>query len=122
MKLVDKIKEQLLKRVKSFKVKGEIDRSLWAEVSITDNTGSPIWLGTQLDNTKFRAQSLTSEAIITEGTYRIDNNSHNPNLHQHVLGKVSPMPYEAKTISSALLMLLGSDYWKLEENLNRKEF
>lgn len=114
MKIVDELKRELERGVSYFKVRGEISGALWGEISVTENTGSPIWLGTTLQNTKFRAQSLISGAIFEEGTYRIDNNSHNPILHQHVLGSVSPISEEVITLSGALLKLLGSEYWKLE--------
>src|SRR3990167_2545349 len=99
MMIIDEIKKELDNSVSSFKVRGEISGALWAEVSITDNTGNPIWIGTPLDNAKFRAQSLSSGAIITEGTYRIDN-SHMGELHQHINNKICPVSSEVKTLSS----------------------
>lgn len=116
MKIVDEIKKQLENKVTSFKVKGEISGALWAEINVTDLTGSHICLATQLENTKFRAQSLASGAIIVQGTYRIDN-SHSLPLHQHTLWGTQIIT-ENLTFKDALLRILGSEYWRLE---NEKE-
>lgn len=116
MRLIHEIKRKLEEGVSSFEVRGEISDPTWAEISVTNNTGSPVLLGTPLDNVKFRAQILISGAPgFSQGNYRLDN-SHNLPIHQHFGEQISSA--NVQTISSALLMILGSDYQELERTLN----
>ncbi len=113
MKLIDRIREKLGKKESKIKVRGEISGATWAEVNITNIKGEPVTLGTIPSDLKIRIQTLASGAItFSPQDYRIDN-SHGF-LHQHSGAEIFPI--ESKTVSGALLMLLGSDYWELERN------
>lgn len=113
MKLIDMFKEKLKEGVTSIKnLRGEISDPNWAEISVTENTGSPLTLGTPIENLKFRAQIIISGANgFTNGYYRLDNHN-NKYLHQHFIE--SEYPVEASSLREALLMIFGSDCWKLE--------
>ena len=112
MKLIDNLKEKFEEGVSSFKVRGEIAEPTWAEISVTNTTGNPVALGTPPADLKIRIQTLASGAEgFSAKDYRIDN-SHNSDLHQHFLGSTSPV--NVPSLSGALLMILGSDYWALE--------
>jgi len=113
MKLVDKIKNKIQEKVSSFKLRGEVSDTAWAEVSVTNITGSPLTLGTPFDDLKFRAQPLISGASFSQGECRLDN-SHGMPLHQH--SGAETYLVDAKTLSGALLAILGNGYYVLEEN------
>ena len=111
--LKDDLREELERGRQEIKIRGEVSGTNWAELNIIETTGNPITLGTPFDNLKFRAQILTSgSASFSQGNYRIDN-SHGV-LHQHWFDLKSPV--NVPTLSGALLMILGSDYWELEKN------
>lgn len=112
--LKDVLKEKFGMEIREIKVRGEISGTNWAEVSITSLNNEPITLGTPFNTIKFRAQILTSgSATFSQGNYRIDN-SHGP-LHQHWFDSKSSV--NVPTLSGALLMILGSDYWELEKKV-----
>jgi len=110
---IDILKRQLEEKRSVIQVKDQISGALYADMNITSLDGSPITLGTPLDNLKIRFQTLCSGAEgFTPYPYRLDNHS-NKSLHQHYEGFENPLTFP--TISGALLHILGMNYYKLEE-------
>ena len=111
MRLVDKIKEALERKESKMKVRGEISGTNWAEVRMTNIREKPITLGTPVRDLDIGIQYLTSGAkTFSQQGQRIDN-SHG-SLHWH--SGSSLIPIEDKTMSGALLILLGDSYKRLE--------
>jgi len=108
----ENFKRELDKNPTFIKIRGELSGANWLEANITNLSGSSITLGTPVNQLDIRLQVLNSGAVtFSEGNFRIDN-GHNSPLHLHCSGAINPV--EVLTLSGALLMVLGSDYWGLE--------
>lgn len=110
MKLIDKLKEVLLKKKSKFRIRGEISENKSAEIRMTNIVGQPITLGDSPSEVKMSIQPLCG---FPSEFGRIDN-SHGY-THHHSGAVQLPYPLQMNTISGSLLILFGQEYWSLEK-------
>ena len=115
MKIIDMLREAFQKKGSKIKIRGEISGVNWLEIRMTNTIGQPITLGTSPNEVKMSIQPLYSGAeSFSIQSNRIDN-SHGF-VHQHSGAFQLPYPLVMNTISGALSIALGSEYWTLERN------
>jgi len=110
MVFIDNLKRELEENKRKIRVKAPLSLTSgtnWAELNVTSLNGSPVMLSASMDNLKFRFQPLASGSICVPLPYRLDSHGNKP-LHQHFDEFESSA--DARTLSEALLMILGSDY------------
>ena len=114
MIFANKLKKELKEKKSKIQIKSplsSISGANWVDLSITSLDGSPLSLGTPINNIKFRFQPLLSGAKLISCPYRLDNHTNKP-LHQHF--ENSEFIVNCPTLSGALLHILGSEYELLE--------